>query len=232
MERANAACDAGDFRAAAIDARAVLQNDSANLEARLLLARSALYVGDGASAEKEFRRALELGLTLDDGGLQLARAVGLQQNFQALLDEFPPDSLPVGDRPELFLLRGRAHRALGDNDAAIESLEEAVRLDSSLVKARLALLGIALDKGELNNASLMIEQLKQDAPDEVSLWLLSARHNVIRQQTDAATADFEQGLSIARSNDDPSQAIAPLQGQFGVELGKRDRDAARARLAE
>ncbi|MEM7804278.1 MAG: XrtA/PEP-CTERM system TPR-repeat protein PrsT [Pseudomonadota bacterium] len=232
MERANAAFDAGDFRAAAIDARAVLQKDSSNLEARLLLARSALNVGDGASAEKEFRRALELGLTLDDVGLELARSVGLQQNFQALLDEFPPDSLPVGDRPELFLFRGRAHRALGDNDAAIESLEEAVRLDSSLVKARLALLGIALDKGELNNASLMIEQLKQDAPDEVSLWLLSARHNVIRQQTDAATADFEQGLSIARSNDDPSQAIAPLQGLFDIALGNSDGDAARARLSE
>ncbi|MEO0616723.1 MAG: XrtA/PEP-CTERM system TPR-repeat protein PrsT [Pseudomonadota bacterium] len=232
MERANAAFEAGDYRAAAIDARAVLQNDSRNLEARLLLARSALNVGDGASAEKEFRRALELGLTMDDVGLELARSVALQQNFEALLEEFPPESLAVTDRPVLFLLRGSAQRALGDNEAAIISLEEAVRLDGSLVKARLALLGIALDDGDLNNASLMIEQLKQDAPEEVNLWLLSARHNVIRQQMDAARSDFEQGLSIARSNDDPSQAIAPLQGLFDIALGSSDGDTARARLRE
>ena len=209
MERAVAAFDAGDFRAAAIDARAVLQNDSNNLEARLLLARSSLAMGDGASAEKELRRALELGSTMPEVGLELVRAVAIQGKHAELLAEFPPDSLPPADRPTLYLVRGNAHRSLGDTDAAVSALEEAVRLDSSLVNARLALLGIALDEGELTNAGMMLEQLKQDAPDEVNLWLLSARYNLIRQQPEAATADYNTALDLARAADEPLLALAP-----------------------
>ena len=232
MARANEAFEAGDYRAAAVDARAVLKNDSRNLEARLLLARSALEFGDGASAEKEFRRAVDLGVALDDVGIELARSLGMQRKNRELLDEFPTEALPPAVRPELYLLRGTAQRELGETEAAIQSLEEAVRLDSSLVGARIVLLGIAMDEGELTNASMMLEQLRVDAADDVSLWMLSARYQLISQDTDAAIADYSRALELARASGPRSQTLAPLYGLFDVELGTEQVDAARSRLAE
>src|SRR5512136_2056248 len=51
----------GDHNAAIIQLRNVLQKQPENGEARLMLGRSALIVGDAPTAEKEFRKALEYG---------------------------------------------------------------------------------------------------------------------------------------------------------------------------
>ena len=51
----------GDHNAAIIQLKNVLQKQPENGEARLMLGRSALIVGDAPTAEKEFRKALEYG---------------------------------------------------------------------------------------------------------------------------------------------------------------------------
>src|SRR5512139_1239609 len=51
----------GDHNAAVIQLKNVLQKQPENGEARLMLGRSALILGDAPTAEKEFRKALEHG---------------------------------------------------------------------------------------------------------------------------------------------------------------------------
>ena len=55
----------GDHNAAVIQLKNVLQKQPENGEARLMLGRSALTLGDAATAEKEFRKALEHGQPQD-----------------------------------------------------------------------------------------------------------------------------------------------------------------------
>ena len=60
LERAETALAGGDYRAAIIDAKNILQDEPDNVSARLVLGRASIRIGDGASAEKDLRRALEL----------------------------------------------------------------------------------------------------------------------------------------------------------------------------
>jgi cytochrome c-type biogenesis protein CcmH/NrfG len=65
----------GDHNAAIIQLRNLLQKQPDNGEARLMLGRSALIVGDAMTAEKEFRKALEYGQPKTVVIPQLAAAV-------------------------------------------------------------------------------------------------------------------------------------------------------------
>ena len=53
LARGQQAYDSGDYRAAIVEAKNVLKSDANNLDARLLLGRASLLLGDGRSAEKE-----------------------------------------------------------------------------------------------------------------------------------------------------------------------------------
>ena len=58
----DAALAKGDYRTAQIQLTSALQKDGNNVRARWLLGELSLAVEDGASAEKEIRRAGELGV--------------------------------------------------------------------------------------------------------------------------------------------------------------------------
>ncbi len=66
LDRAAESAAAGDHRAAIVDARDVLTRDPSNARARILLGQSSIAVGDWASAEKEIRRAVELGADISE----------------------------------------------------------------------------------------------------------------------------------------------------------------------
>ena len=61
LQRADEQIASGAYRAAIIELKNVLANDSENVRARLMLAEVSLGLGDLATAEKEMSRAAEYG---------------------------------------------------------------------------------------------------------------------------------------------------------------------------
>ena len=61
LDAARASMADNDFPTAIVELKSILQEDADNLEARLMLSRSALAMGDPLTAEKELERAYELG---------------------------------------------------------------------------------------------------------------------------------------------------------------------------
>src|SRR6056297_3561328 len=90
LERAQEAYEAGDYRAAIIDLRNVLQQEPENRAARVLLGRAAIRQGDPATAEKELRRALDLGEPLPRVAVDLGQAMLQLRQYNELLDEILP----------------------------------------------------------------------------------------------------------------------------------------------
>ncbi|MBY0338164.1 MAG: hypothetical protein K2X11_16235, partial [Acetobacteraceae bacterium] len=126
-ERARAAQARGDLRAAQIEWRNAVRTDPASGASRLALAESSLDLGDGDTAEKEARAALERGADRAAATSVLLRAMLLLNRPREILREFAePDASAEGALAgQVMAGRSLAQLALGDAGAARRSAEAA-----------------------------------------------------------------------------------------------------------
>ena len=90
FEDAQSRFNNGDYQGAIIQLKNVLQQNSDDMAARLLLGRAYLHTGDAVAAEEEIKRA-QFGLTDPSRFLlPLGKAYFLQRKYDELLDEVLP----------------------------------------------------------------------------------------------------------------------------------------------
>src|SRR5690606_39610226 len=82
LQDANAAFANGEYRTAEIHLKNLLQEQSDNVDARLLLAKTYAAGRNWPLAEKEFRRALELGASADAAGPGVLEAMFGSREFR------------------------------------------------------------------------------------------------------------------------------------------------------
>jgi Tfp pilus assembly protein PilF len=118
--------DEGALSAAVIDLKNALQQDPDYAEARLLLGKVYLRLGDGVTAEKELRRAQDLGEDRARASVPLATALLLQGRSDQVLSEINSQTFTGEAATEALLLRADAHAGLGQVDEARALHNEAV----------------------------------------------------------------------------------------------------------
>src|SRR3546814_611718 len=135
LERAQQLFEEGDLPAAGVELKNALRRDPNDAEARFLLGRIHLKLGDARSAEKELLRARELSLSDPELDLLLAYSQLGQQEFDAVVsgidEELKADSALARD---LFVARGEALLGLGRFDEA-EAIFDRVLQDGPTVQA-------------------------------------------------------------------------------------------------
>ena len=142
LDRAEAALEKGELRTAIIELKNALQAAPDDREARLLLGEVYARFGDGASAEKELRRARELGASELDIQPWLARALLLQGEFEALDDMEIPASAPTEARAQMLWVKAQALLARGYADAAEGLVQESLQLQPASAPAMFVMAGI------------------------------------------------------------------------------------------
>ena len=125
-----------DYRTAGIQLRTLLKDDPQNLEGVLLLAEVALKGNNPALAERNYRRAAELGADPSRtwaGTMESLLALGRYQDVlaQAQTDTGVRPFADVADAARQALLIGRAQIGLRKIAAAEEALRESIRLRPS-----------------------------------------------------------------------------------------------------
>ncbi len=215
----------GEVKAAIIELKNALQTDPGHVAARLML--GTLYVGssDGAAAAKEFRRARDLGAPSKDWKPGYAHALTLQGEFARLLDEVQvDDDLEATARTELLALRGSAHLAMGQMDAAIEAYDAALALDAGNPMANLGKAQILLVDRREEEALTQLNQVLLEHPGHVESRLV--RGDLMRrlQRLDDAEVDYARAAKEAPNN--PRAHI----GLALVHVAKRDVAAAKKDL--
>src|SRR5690606_18560404 len=110
---------------------------------------------DAVSAEKEIRKALELGMSPDKAMVDLAQALLAQGQFQKVLDEAKPGSSP---NATLDALRGNAFLSLGKISEARAAFEQAQKTQADLEDAMLGLAKVAFIERDADGALRQIEQ--------------------------------------------------------------------------
>lgn len=126
-----------ELREAAIELLNAAQKNPDNLEARWLLAKVSLELGDSARAEKEARRVVELGLAPEKAYPLQIQALFLQEDFDKVIVETNQlvEGMPKPDQALVLGLRGQAYLAKQEFEKAKESLSRALEADSSTTAA-------------------------------------------------------------------------------------------------
>ena len=200
-QEARHSIEQGEDKAAVIQLKNVLQQDPEFADARFALGELYLKYNDGASAEKELRRAAKLGMPREKWLLQLGRAYLLQGKNVELLDKLSPDDgTTPEDRAKILTLRGKAYLGLKDYDEARSSFNKALALVPGEADAQLGLVRIQIVKGDKEVALKELSALLEKHPDNQDAHLI--RGELLRLSNKAAEAlpDLDAVLEKAPDN--------------------------------
>ncbi|MGN6702614.1 MAG: XrtA/PEP-CTERM system TPR-repeat protein PrsT [Burkholderiaceae bacterium] len=232
MSEARQYRDKGEFNAAIIQVKNVLQKSPDDRNARTLLARIYLESGDPASAEKEIRRALELGADRSELLALLGKSLVAQQKYQAVIDEVTPPAQAAVD-PGLLAVRGDAYLALGSYENARSCYSSALAAAPKLVEAVIGLGKLSLMDGDKASAMRLAEQATADGPASGDAWLFLG--DVMRAGGSPAKAQaaYEKAVEAAPRNPAGYIAAAMLDiGSDNFEAAGKRLDAARKRAPQ
>lgn len=226
--RAEAEFAEGNYRLAAIELKNLLRNSPDVARARLLLARSSVELGDYAAAEKEFRRARELGIDTP------ALALGLVESLIELgrLEEAEAElEAMAGENPQVVLLRGRVALARGDLERAA-ALFETAATGATRANALLGQAQVQAARGEAGTARRTLDAAVIADPGLARGWLLKGRLEFAAGDYLAAEASLAKAYAEALEASDGRAAVMALSHLSDAQLAQRDLEAARETLGQ
>jgi putative PEP-CTERM system TPR-repeat lipoprotein len=200
----------GDYRAALISLRNAVRDDPNNPQARAALADVSLRLGDVLTADKEIRRAVELGL-------RNAKTIDLLGRILAITDKIGDlnDNL-VGPQDDKSLQavamawRGYSHMRHRRLDEAQKSFDQALALDPSLARAHLGLAQLNLGLGKRDLTLAAVEGVLSRNPQDAEALALRGELKRLGNDKEGAKKDFAEAIRLDPSNVGARVAFASL----------------------
>jgi putative PEP-CTERM system TPR-repeat lipoprotein len=196
IERAEESIAAGDMSAAVVDLKNVLQDEADNSQARLLLAKAELALGDVGAAGVDFGRVDAKAVKPEDyepvrWQLQLA-----QREFKSVVEGLAGPRPGLSESQRLTML-ARAHGGLGDAASAQRALEEAVQKDPANDEALAALALARAGSGSGEQALKMLNDALAQRPKSAALHRAIGEVNVRLNRLPDAEASFRRALEAS-----------------------------------
>lgn len=186
---------------AVIQLKNALKLDPSNVNARLLLARVYLGMGDAPGAQKEFERASRLGAPKKDWMVGLGQALIAQNDYDGVLNKIrPDDAMPAVDHATSLAMRGNAYVAINDVEKAVEAYDQALAVQNSSPLARLGKARLLLKDNNRAEAAAQFSEVLTEYPEHAETRL--ARGELYRSlgKLDEALADFDVAVKVAPQN--------------------------------
>jgi putative PEP-CTERM system TPR-repeat lipoprotein len=184
----------GDVNAAVIQLKNALQQDPDNRDARRLLGEVYIDQADAVSAEKELRRALQLGTPSTELLILLGKSMLLQGQYQRLLDELTSVPDPAG-RPAMLALRAGALLGLDNRADAAALFEQALKADPKQPDALRGLARIAVADRQPAQAAKLVERALAAHPADADSLRFQGDLLRIGGKPDAALAAYRALLA-------------------------------------
>ena len=223
LREAQAYFDKGELSATIIQLKNALLADPENSQARLLLGRAYVQQKDGLSAEKELRRAQELGVAREAVLVPLGRALLMTGQSDKLLQAITPE---VGDsellRADILMLQGQAYLTTGKLAMADEKFSAALELQPGAADALLGQARIAFQNQNTGGATELVNQALSREPKNTDAWTLKGELLRRADQPHEAETAFGEAIEL-----DPSNVQARV-GRATVRLGLGEPDQADA----
>lgn len=212
---------AGKLKAGVIELKNALSVDPQLLEARIMLARVALQLGDAASARKEVTRAKDLGLADAQAQPVLVRALFLGREYQEVLEETENLAGGMGeiDRVEAISFRARAMLRTGLTSEAQDLLDSLQHTQQSVSPwVLLAKAEAAMGRRQFDEARKLLAAAVQIDPEFADGWSLIGNLDVIGNNLVDAEKAYGESIKARPylSDDTAKRALVRVRlGQFG-----------------
>jgi putative PEP-CTERM system TPR-repeat lipoprotein len=198
---------AGDFGAANVALKNAALQAPDNRDIRFELAKVALALGDGATAEKEVRRAVELGMSPDNTTLQLINAIYLQGDYDRLLAESEQVSAQLAPPVVADILAYRALALIEQQQFKLAEsvIDEALSKNENSALAVLAQAHYEAQVGRREQAMTLAKRAVEIDPDLSDAWTLIGDLHAAEGNLEAAREAFDTAVakldyvSIARA---------------------------------
>lgn len=201
----------GDNKGAIIQLKNAVQKHPDNRDARFLLGQ--IYVDDGqpAAAEKELRKALELGYAKHAVLPELGRVLMSQGEFDKLLSEIQPAAdMKPADKAAVLALRGNALIAKGKVVEAKAILLDAKQVDPENTSAYLGLASVALDDHNVAEALALVDTAIAKNPKKANAWLVKGTILGREGRLPEAVQAFESAVKAEPDSVQAKSALASI----------------------
>lgn len=196
LARAKEYQEKGQAESSIIELKNALNANPDNIEARWLLGEVYLDVGLGPAAEKELRRAMELGLSPAAVTVSLGRALLVQDKYQDVLGlSLEQAGLSNDDLALLTAIHGHAHYGLGDNERARDSYKQALSVSANVAEAMFGMARVSMRDGSNAVAGEWIDKALAADPKLASAWSLAGDLELSRGATEKAEIAFGKAIA-------------------------------------
>lgn len=200
LAAAKANIAAGELNTAGIELSSALQQDPGLVEARWLLARVRLDSGDGGAAEKEARKAVELGFSPGEAQLTILRAIVLQGDAERALAEsraVVPEVSPA-DQAAILGIRGQVFAETRQFDQATEVLQQALDIDSQSVPALVGMALLHAQRREYVDAREWADRALKAGPEFAESWSILGQIELEQGNVSEAEAALSKAVNLRR----------------------------------
>lgn len=222
-----------DYRTASIHLRNLLQAVPDSIEGRLMLGGIALRTGDIQSAEKELKRARDLGADSWQVSRLLVEALFALNKYQEAVDEIDRIRVSQEEMPaSVLLLQGYSNQRLGRLRIAEQSFATVINNFPDMPEGYAALSELMMATGELDRADELIEESLARDPDYVPAHLLKGRRLLVTTGQEPALDIFVQSAALATEQGDTNSLFHALTLAGDIQLSLRRLEEASVTVAD
>jgi putative PEP-CTERM system TPR-repeat lipoprotein len=199
VDRAQEYLEKGELKSASIELKNALRQNPDNMQARWLLGKLHLELGNPAAAEKELTRAKKLGVADELVAPLLARAL-LEQGKTTKVQQLQRDNLPDDVQATVLSNQGLGKLLEGDQEDAEALIEDALSKNPNSVEALVAKARLLASKKELGQAREQLQAVFQIEPEHAPAWSLLGDIEQLEQNPEKALQAYSKAIDARVNN--------------------------------